>query len=1084
MNCLQKYLLFFAMAFFPLMMCAQSTLTLEIEENIAKKNYSKAESILNQGLEKFAAKNLPDSIVAYIFYYGKISNLQYGMETATARIEKLLTKIKSLHPSASTLKQAYIEAGEYFGYAGNNLLGYKANLQAQKYAESVAGIKPSQLALIQNNLSTFMQRLGNLEQSETHTRKAISLLLSDPDPDFISLYTSYNGLGSMMYYASKYDSALHYFNLAIKTLSKAPKEPINQFFRPALLQNNLSGIYNLQGNTSKSIEALEFCIGSLKKFIASDNVSPKRSKAISLLFEATDNLGGVYKDLGDLQRASQLLQYSYSEKKKYLTRKDPGIYVSEILIGQLYYAMRENKLAQQWLTRGLEHMQSLEGDYLFWKADAYSTMALIAENEKRTADAANFYDKADSLYSTAFQGGFDNIYLEFLRNKAGFLADNGQANKAREIAKKIYAYILENEGKESLTAFYQLLNFSEIEFKAGDFNSAEKYAQQGLTVAAANLKNAQSLLDSIKMEVSKPKAILYKTRAQYHLLPHKTVSNIQPLLNELNEALNTVEKRRSYINDPDNNRIILAENKELIEFIKQLNMDLYKLTNDEQYIDQIMNVQESVLYTRIRNRLDKNDSIQFANIPNSVQQQEKILKAAIAKALKENLANGDALKDYFKVVQQFDNYKEGLKEKYPAYFKLRYASIVSSLGDVQLLIAPNTSLVKYFFIDEDLYVLVADRHKKTVKLLSHRDLQKHIDIVSGFSNDVQAVSNSLLALYKMLWMPIENDVQYNRVIVIPDDILYSLNIEILTPQKITSFKELASKSLLSKYSFSYQYSLFLLQQNREPPRHFRNTFVGFAPGFFQDIKVDYKKHIRDSLKLDNAYLTLLPQPFTLSLITKLKRFFGGKTYLSSDCTKQAFVNAAGNHQIIHVGTHAVSDNIFPEYSRLIFAKDDKGTDNNSLFADDIYNLNLNASLAVLTACESGRSGYHDGEGMISLAHAFNYAGSKSIVTSFWKIDEKSSAMLMEYFYKNLKSGMPKDEALRGAKLEYLQKTNGRMLAPAYWAGIVVLGDVQPLGIKANNNSMIIYISIALLLAGIVAAYAFSFSKKKNVFIKS
>ena len=74
-------------------------------------------------------------------------------------------------------------------------------------------------------------------------------------------------------------------------------------------------------------------------------------------------------------------------------------------------------------------------------------------------------------------------------------------------------------------------------------------------------------------------------------------------------------------------------------------------------------------------------------------------------------------------------------------------------------------------------------------------------------------------------------------------------------------------------------------------------------------------------------------------------------------------------------------------------------------------------MAILTACETGLPSYQPGEGMISLAHAFNYAGSKSILTSLWQIDEHSSAEILDSFYGYLENGLPKDEALRNAKLD-------------------------------------------------------------------
>ncbi|RYZ59193.1 MAG: CHAT domain-containing protein, partial [Chitinophagaceae bacterium] len=118
---------------------------------------------------------------------------------------------------------------------------------------------------------------------------------------------------------------------------------------------------------------------------------------------------------------------------------------------------------------------------------------------------------------------------------------------------------------------------------------------------------------------------------------------------------------------------------------------------------------------------------------------------------------------------------------------------------------------------------------------------------------------------------------------------------------------------------------------------------------------------------------------------------------------------------------------------------------------EIYNCDLSSDLAVLTACESGRPGFEDGEGMVSLAHAFHYAGSESMLTGLWKIDEKASAQLMEAFYQNLVAGMFKDEALRQAKLHYLQTAEGRALSPQYWAGLVIMGDTAPIALEAASK---------------------------------
>ena len=229
------------------------------------------------------------------------------------------------------------------------------------------------------------------------------------------------------------------------------------------------------------------------------------------------------------------------------------------------------------------------------------------------------------------------------------------------------------------------------------------------------------------------------------------------------------------------------------------------------------------------------------------------------------------------------------------------------------------------------------------------------------------------------------------------------------------------------------------------------------------------------MQLDKTYLTLLSQPFTKDLATQSARLFSGKSFLNEKSTEPLFKTSAKEHKIIHIGTHAESNNISPELSRLVFAKsmDSSVTDDNYLYTYEIYNTNLSSNLAILTACETGKPTYQAGEGMISLAHAFNYAGSESILTSLWKIDEQSSATIIESFYKYLKKGWAKDKALQQAKLDYIATAEGRTIHPQYWAGLVLIGDAAPIELSSSFNFLYWTLAaIAILIAIII------FRKKK------
>lgn len=1055
----------------------QSKGIVEIDKALNDENYGKAETVLLAVTNEYYATRKADSLVNYIFYVGKLEQAKSNSDQAVIRVEAYIQKIKTLAPAAVTMRQVYIDAGEYYGFAGKNKAAYKANEEALKYTQKMQGLQPQQLAKIENNLSAYAQRSGDLKLAGYHGKKALELLLKDKNVDFETLYITYNAMGTNMWYISKIDSALYYFTKALEALNRTTRTPVNEYYRPAIVQNNLSALYGVQGKTTKAIEALQSTITNLKMFMATKEPNPKKSAAINFQFEATDNLAGIYKELGNLKQAQALLEYSYSEKQKNLQPNDPGIFISQILLGQLYFATKDFEKSLQYLNNGLAMISKADGDYLFWQADASNALALLYDEQKNTKQAAVYFEKADSLYEESLQGEYDDTYLDFLRNAALFYAENGDTKTAILKANKGYNYVVKTQGAETLTTFYQLMNVADVYLKAGKYKDALGYSNKGLLVVNKNIQASANLLDSIKAELKKPKAILLKAKAEYELLAEKNIENLTALLQQVNEALAVLERRKTLLDDEENINLVMADNAELLDFAKQLTFELYGLTNDKAYIDRMMSLQESGLYSRIRARLDKNDSLQFAHVPANTQAKERQLKAAITASLHGDATHNDKMAQYFNAVGNWNQFQQKLKVDYPQYYQMRYASIFKSLAEVTQAIPANTTVIRYFFINKKLYAFVADKARKQVYALDDSGLQDAVKALSEFKKNVSETGDILVKLYGQLWAPLLKSIQYKKVVIIPDGILYNLSFDMFTQSKIVSYKELATKSLLANYSISYQYSLFLL--NNKNTANYKDNFIAFAPGFSDKIKNDYRAALQDSLKVDNSYLSLLPQPFTIDVAIRSHDLLGGNAFLNELSTERSFKANAGNHQIIHIGTHAESNDVHPEFSRLIFAKNVLSKDeDNSLFVDEIYGCNLASHLTVLTACESGKPGYQDGEGMISLAHAFNYAGSESILTGLWKIDEQASALLMDFFYKNMLNGMPKDEALRHAKLSYLQQAEGRMLAPQYWAGLVIMGDTEPLVLVKQTSYLPSTIGgvIALLIG--LSIYVYKKKAKK------
>jgi tetratricopeptide (TPR) repeat protein len=163
-------------------------------------------------------------------------------------------------------------------------------------------------------------------------------------------------------------------------------------------------------------------------------------------------------------------------------------------------------------------------------------------------------------------------------------------------------------------------------------------------------------------------------------------------------------------------------------------------------------------------------------------------------------------------------------------------------------------------------------------------------------------------------------------------------------------------------------------------------------------------------------------------------------HLGSD-DRKAYLYEASHPPVLHFATHAVADATAIEQSRLLFspAAGAQGAAD-YLFLKEAYDLPLtDVELAVLSACETERGRMTRGEGVQSFSRAFLAAGARSTVTTLWRVQDGPTADFMRVFYHSLQQGMTRAEALRRAKLRFLE--SGTNLAhPHYWAAFVLTGD--------------------------------------------
>lgn len=201
---------------------------------------------------------------------------------------------------------------------------------------------------------------------------------------------------------------------------------------------------------------------------------------------------------------------------------------------------------------------------------------------------------------------------------------------------------------------------------------------------------------------------------------------------------------------------------------------------------------------------------------------------------------------------------------------------------------------------------------------------------------------------------------------------------------------------------------------------------------------------RDTLQLRDL-------PWAEKELTDVSEIVQSDLYLRSDATEDAFKQNAGRFGIIHLATHVILDDKEPLYSKFVFSKKPGSVEDGFLHLYELYTMRLHANMAVLSACRTGIGKSVKGEGMMSLARGFAYAGCPSVVMSLWAIDDKATSIVVNEFYEGLAQGRSKDVALRNAKLSLINSRDPVLSNPYYWAGLVVIGNTDSLPVNAPGD---------------------------------
>jgi CHAT domain-containing protein len=303
--------------------------------------------------------------------------------------------------------------------------------------------------------------------------------------------------------------------------------------------------------------------------------------------------------------------------------------------------------------------------------------------------------------------------------------------------------------------------------------------------------------------------------------------------------------------------------------------------------------------------------------------------------------------------------------------------------------------------------------------------------------------------------------QISKLTIVPDGYLHYIPFEILIRKKSDHphpYKDL--DYLLKDYVIHYQYSAALAFESQATKKtNSTERVLGFAPDF-----------TAEGLHLPEGPQALSGSKQELENIAKI---FSGTYFSAADATKEKFSKLSPDYQIIHLATHGILHDQHPALSKLIFNRGE-GEDGN-LYSYELYNMHLRAELVTLSACNTGFGRLQRGEGMQSIARAFMYAGCPNVVMSLWTASDQATASLMLNFYEEIKNGLPKDEALRKAKLRYLKAADPLMANPYLWSSFIFVGNPEP--IEQGFSWWIIMIGVVCGVALAIALRGYLLNQK-------
>lgn len=854
----------------------------------------------------------------------------------------------------------------------------------------------------------------------------------------------------------------------------------------------------------KSYEALQKAESDLERFYdkALKAANPKHLLAISQLL---NNMAILYQERGSYQKALYYLERSLvlnerlPEAMAYLKPQGRADVLNNR--GLIYKKIEQYDAAIKELEQALVLFEQIEQaaregklradvleSYQEWQYPARTrvNLAQVHDQKGNSTKAIELLKEAEGLYlqtKSTQSSTLNDLYLSF----AQVFARQDKSQEVKRYAQKVLnsSGDLAPEDHERHRSRAYLILANEYQ-NAGQLDSAKYFCEKSFKINNAPLQEAHSPLPIPQIE-----ADLLWQLSDYNSF----VENLEVLI---------LLAREVYTEEPTeaHQKAFLAACTALDDFFVRVKQQqttgadklvffrkaeqayaiaveslvyLHEKKPDEAYLNRILRYMERSKSILLSESFKETEASAFAGMPRQLIDDKNRRKGQINELQKQRFlakqsGNSEAVQalegQLLKAQNAFLEFQDSLRKIYPTFFVLKANSTPPSIKELQAELSSDQLLLEYLVTRKGITVLSISSEQAHVAELAYpadslaravKRFRGRLSNIKAFSEDGERAREELRHygehFYEQLLqasLEAHNPEGLQRLYVIPDGVLSYLPFESFL---IGSAREVALHKwpyVLRKYAVAYGFSASIwLDQRQQERQQGGGRLLGIAPKYDEGTP---SLAASRSAALRSVRDLLGDLPGAREEVTQLEEDFQGLYLLNDAATESRFRDTMNAFSVIHLAMHGLLNDEEPMISSLIFTENGDSLNDNFLHAYEIANMDLNAQLVVLSACETGIGELQKGEGVMSLGRSFMYAGTPSLVYSLWKVNDKATTKLMRYFYENLSDGAPIEVCLQYAKRRYLDEAEGLESHPFYWAGFAPLGDTRPVELDLKRST--------------------------------